>query len=239
MGEMWMRAKQKRRSPTGVSVSRTARTSSKFAIISRRYTWRRDRPPSPGFEYPVLASRSRILREMAVKPSYTTCPASVMCGDFMYHSISSTSRRKISSTSPAICPSPVWSNVLKMRYVAKMVPLRCASAASARSRRENDACTEKTSGKMVPTATMFIEKSNEKSSIPLAQKRVAVAVQTTMKNVCHVDANRIPSHTSAAASRKRDQLLVMPPSFPVTPLMRAAMTIPLSITTPILLPAKR
>jgi hypothetical protein len=147
----------------------------------------------------------------------------------MYHSMSWDSRRKRPSTFAAISPSPVRSNVLKIRYVEKMVPLRRASADNARSRRENDACIEKTSGKTVPTATMLMEKSNEKSSRPLAQKSVAVAVATTMNNACHEEANFKPSHTSAAASMNRCQLLVTPLSLfslPIPPVMVCAMATP-------------
>ena len=44
----------------------------------------------------------------------------------------------------------------------------------------------------LPTATILIEKSKEKSRTPLAQKKVARAVIAAMKRKCPVMANLIP-----------------------------------------------
>ena len=67
--------------------------------------------------------------------------------------------------------------------------------------------TEKTRGKMVPTATMAMLVSKEKSRMPLAHMKVAKHVRNTMNSVCHVRAKRIPSKKRTRYSIKVDHAL--------------------------------
>jgi hypothetical protein len=60
---------------------------------------------------------------------------------------------------------------------------------------------------MVPTATMAMLVSKEKSRMPLAHMNVAKHVRNNMNSVCHVKAKRIPSKKSTRYSIKVDHAL--------------------------------
>jgi hypothetical protein len=75
-------------------------------------------------------------------------------------------------------------------------------------------CTEKTKGKIVPTATMAMLVSKEKSRMPFAHMNVAKHVRHTINKVCHVSANLMPSKKSTRYSRKIDHALSSLSEFP-------------------------
>jgi hypothetical protein len=75
--------------------------------------------------------------------------------------------RSASTLSSDSLPScPLTSQVLNIRKMVKKDALRAPRALRTFSRRANEAWTEKTRGKMVPTATMAMDVSKEKSKMP-------------------------------------------------------------------------
>ena len=80
-------------------------------------------------------------------------------GDLTFRSAST-----LSSDSLPSCP--LTSQVLNMRKMVNKDALRAPRALKTFSRRANEAWTEKTRGKMVPTATMAMDVSKEKSKMP-------------------------------------------------------------------------